>query len=150
MLKRFIQQFSKTTIPSIKIGDAFFLKNDRLEEICLPKIDPVLFGCYLGKNKNKEFHPSFNLLEILSDFTNEKIIVNDRGEIDFLYGKHLRKRHVISIKGSQKKNKLKLVQNQLDENLGYGLFIGISKDRAQILKHIIDRGVFIKRDKQQK
>ncbi|MHA2431196.1 MAG: hypothetical protein ACXACC_09245 [Promethearchaeota archaeon] len=150
MLEDFIQQFSKISIPYKQIGNRFYLKNKRLDKIRLPMLDPNLFGCYLGEIKNKSFHPSFNLLDLLSDYSEEKIHVNDHGEIDFLYGKHIRKKHIISIKGSTKKNRLKLVQNKHDENLGYGMFIGISENKAQILKHILDRGVFIKRDKQQK
>jgi ribosome biogenesis protein Nip4 len=149
MLEEFIRQFSSTPIQYKKIGDSYFLENHRLEEMSLPDTDPFLFGCYLGKIKKGQYFPSFNLLDILSDLTNEKIIVNDHGEIDFLYGKHLRKRHIHTINGLMKENTLKLVQNIHDENLGYGMFIGISDDRAQVLRHILDRGVFIKRDKYQ-
>jgi ribosome biogenesis protein Nip4 len=150
MLEDFVKQFSRTPIQNKKINDSFFLVNNRLEDHSIPDKTPFILGCYLGKIKKNTFFPSFNLLDILSDFTKEKIIVNTRGEIDFLYGKHLRKRHIHSIQGSHKKNTLKLVQNRYDENLGYGLFIGISDDRAQVLRHFLDRGVFIKRDKYQK
>jgi ribosome biogenesis protein Nip4 len=149
MLDDFIDQFSSKGIPWKRIGDSFFLDNPQLETFCLPSIKPTLFGCYLGTIKNNQFAPSFVLLDLISEFTDEKIMVNDRGEIDFLYGKHLRKRHILSIKGSQQKNTMKLVQNIHDENLGYGLFIGVSSKRAQVLRHILDRGVFIKRDKLQ-
>ena len=150
MLEAFVRQFSSTPIRYKKINNSFFLYNTHLEEISLADKDPFLFGCYLGEIKKGQFSPSFNLLDILSNFSDEKIMVNDHGEIDFVYGKHLRKRHIHSIHGLQKKNTLKLVQNINDENLGYGLFIGVSDDRAQVLRHILDRGVFIKRDKYQK
>jgi len=150
MLEDFVKQFSRTPIQYKKINDSFFLVNNRLEDHRIHDKTPIILGCYLGKIKKNTFFPSFNLLDILSDFTKEKIVVNTRGEIDFLYGKHIRKRHVLSIKGSKDKQTLKLVQNCHDENLGYGLFIGLSDDRAQVLRHILDRGVFIKRDKYQR
>jgi ribosome biogenesis protein Nip4 len=150
MLEDFVKQFSKTPIRYEKTNDSFFLANTRLEKHRIPDKTPLILGCYLGKIRNNRFLPSFNLLDILSDFTKEKIVVNTRGEIDFLYGKHIRKRHVLSVKGSKDNNTLKLVQNRHDENLGYGHFIGISDDRAQVLRHILDRGIFIKRDKYQK
>lgn len=149
MLDDFITQFSSTQIQWKKIGDSFFLDNPQLEKNRLVQKKPAIFGYYLGKMKDGQFVPSFNLLDLLSELTDEKIMVNDRGEVDFLYGKHLRKRHIVSIGGSQQKNTMKLVQNIYDENLGYGLFIGISSERAQVLRHILDRGVFIKRDKYQ-
>lgn len=150
MLEDFTKQFTTKLIPFKKIENRFYLMNKRLDKLCFSNIDPDLFGCYLGKIKGDTFHPSFNLLDILSEISNQKIIVNERGEIDFLYGKHLRKKHVIDIKGSREKGILKLVQNEHNENLGYGKFIGITEKKAQILRHRLDRGIFIKRDKNMK
>jgi len=45
---------------------------------------------------------------------------------------------------------VKLVQNKYDENIGYGIFLGDQLESSKILSHRIDRGIFIKRDKQLK
>ena len=149
MLEDFTKQFTTKPIPYIKIENRYYLKNKQLDKISFSNITPAIFGCYLGMIKGNTFHPSFGLLDLLSEISKQKIIVNDRGEIDFLYGKHIRKKHVIEIKGSKEKRILKLVQNEHDENLGYGKFIGISENKAQLMRHIFDRGIFIKRDKNQ-
>ena len=149
MLDDFIKQFTTKTISYIKIENRFYLKNKQLDMISFSNLTPALFGCYLGKVKGNTFHPSFGLLDLLSEISKQKIILNDRGEIDFLYGKHIRKKHVIEIKGSKEKGILKLVQNEQDENLGYEKFIGVSENKAQLMRHILDRGIFIKRDKNQ-
>ena len=149
MLDEFTSQFTKKPIPYIKIGTRFFLENKQLQPLLLSKGTLELFGYFLGEIKKKQFFPSFNLLDLLSEISDESVIVNEWGEIDFLYGKHLRKRHIIDIQGSLEKDCLKLVKNQFDETLGYGRFLGFSEKKAQIVKHVLDRGVFIKRDKHQ-
>ena len=149
MLDRFTHHFTKKTIPHIQIENRVFLENKKLQLLLLDKRTPELFGCFLGEIEKKQFFPSFNLLDLLSEMSDEYIIVNEWGEIDFLYGKHLRKRHIIDVQGSLKKDCLKLVKNHYSETLGYGLFMGFSEKKAQVLKHIFDRGVFIKRDKKQ-
>jgi ribosome biogenesis protein Nip4 len=147
MLEDFINQFTQTPLFYKKINNRYFLENKRLIKLEISELNPELFGCFLGEIKNATFYPSFNLLDILAENSKEKVFVNDIGEIDFLYGKHLRKRHVTKILGSRQKNVLKLVQNEYDENIGYGVFTGFSKNKKQILRHILDRGFFIKIDK---
>jgi ribosome biogenesis protein Nip4 len=149
MLDHFVKQFTNESVDYIKINNSYFLKDEDLEKHLLSQ-KPTLFGLYLGKEVLSKFIPSFNLLDLMSKSSSEKVFVNDFGEIDFLYGKHLRKRHVSSIQGSLKKGVKKLVQNEFDENIGYGIFLGEQKNSSRILTHVLDRGVFIKRDKQLK
>lgn len=146
MLEDFIKQFTQSTIAYIHINDKYYLKNERLQSFCLPEVTPDLFGLYLGKKKKNTFFPSFNLLDVIAQVSDEIIIVNQWGEIDFLYGKNLRKRHISEMKGSKQKGCLKLVQNQKNETLGYGKFIGYSDKKTKVLDHYLDRGIFIKRD----
>ena len=147
MLEEFIKQFTTKTIEYIQIDDKFYKRNNRLKSLELPDRIPTIFGLFLGEIKNDTFYPSFNLLDLIAQDTVEIIIVNTWGEIDFLYGKYLRKRHIISIKGSQDKGRLKLIQNQMGETLGYGRFLGFSDTKVKVANHILDRGVFLKRDK---
>tara|TARA_Y100000310_G_C20384871_1_gene669942 strand:+ start:103 stop:540 length:438 start_codon:yes stop_codon:yes gene_type:complete len=145
MLDTFIKKFTDKEIKFIKIGKKYFLENKKLEENRL-NVKEKSFGLLLGHEEGDKFVPSFNLLDLLSKMSNEKIFVKDIGEMDFLYGKHLRVRHVLRIEGEQKIGFLKLVQNEHDENLGYGKFVG-EEGKIQVLKHRMDRGIFLKRDK---
>jgi len=147
MLEEFIKQFTTKTIEYIQIDEKFYKKNNQLKSLKIPDRTPVLFGLFLGEIKKNTFYPSFNLLDLIAQDTDEIIIVNTWGEMDFLYGKYLRKRHIISIKGSQDKGGLKLIKNQMGETLGYGRFLGISDIKVKVANHILDRGVFLKRDK---
>ncbi|MEM0466837.1 MAG: hypothetical protein QXX20_04490 [Candidatus Thermoplasmatota archaeon] len=130
----------------IQRGHQYFLANKYLENYRLPHPENV-FGVYLGREKNNEFFPSFALLGILAQISCEKVIVSELGELDFLYGKNLKQKHIIKILGKKEDGCLKLVQNIHDENLGYGKLIQDSKSHSQVLKHILDRGIFLKLDR---
>ncbi len=149
MLETFVKQFTEYVVKYVKINNYFFLEDKNLDTFTLSQ-EVTLKGLYLGKEQKHVFIPSCNLLDIIAQHSNEKIIVNDLGELDFLYGNHLRKRHVSSIQGSLTPGTVKLVQNKYDENLGYGIYLGERKESTKILTHCIDRGIFIKRDKQLK
>ncbi|MFH1013778.1 MAG: hypothetical protein V1769_04645 [Thermoplasmatota archaeon] len=149
MLEDFVKQFTDHHIEYVKIKDNYFLLDRHLNSFRLSQ-EATLMGLYLGKENGRLFIPSCNLLDIIARYSDEKIFVNEVGEIDFLYGKDLRKRHVTMIQGSQMKEKVKLVQNSYDETIGYGIFLGFQKDSSKILTHRVDRGIFIKRDKQLK
>ncbi|MBU0498403.1 MAG: hypothetical protein KKC68_00720 [Candidatus Thermoplasmatota archaeon] len=146
MLKHFIHQFTKTEVPYLQIGGKFFLKNPELATYRLPQKEDY-FGIFLGEIRRNTFFPAVGLLDLLSQISVEKVVVNQHGELDFLYGKHLRKRHILSITGTDRPGSLKLVQNEHDENLGYGILAAEKKGSQQVLRHILDRGIFIQRDK---
>jgi len=149
MLTTFVERFTDHPVDYVKKQEQYFLKDTSLEHYLLSQ-EAILIGLYLGKQQGKQFIPSFNLLDIIAPYSEEKVFVNDLGEIDFLYGKHLRKRHIIEIKGILETGRYKLVQNKYDENIGYGIYLGEQKDSVKILHHVLDRGIFIKRDKQLK
>jgi ribosome biogenesis protein Nip4 len=146
MFKQFIHQFISTEISYVQIGDKYFLKNPELASYRLPQNEQY-FGIYLGEIRKNTFYPAVGLLDLLAQISNEKVVVNHHGELDFLYGKHLRKRHIISLSGNTSAGSLKLVQNEHDENLGYGSMVTEKKGSQQVLRHIFDRGIFIQRDK---
>ncbi|MBT3323715.1 hypothetical protein HN681_01720 [archaeon] len=146
MLDTFVKKFTDKEIKFVKIGKKYFLENKKLEENRL-NVKEKFFGLLLGQDREGKFTPSFGLLDLLSKMSNEKIFVKDIGEMDFLYGKHLRVRHVLRIEGEKKIGFLKLVQNEHDENIGYGKYVG-EEGKIQVLKHRMDRGIFLKRDKE--
>ena len=145
MLDTFVKKFTDKEIKFVKIGKKYFLENKKLEENRL-NVKEKFFGLLLGHEENDKFVPSFGLLDLISKMSNEKIFVKDIGEMDFLYGKHLRVRHVLRIEGEKIIGFLKLVQNEHDENLGYGKYVG-EEGKIQVMKHRMDRGIFLKRDK---
>ena len=133
----FIKKFTDKKIEFEKVKNKYFLKND----LKLKNGNVFMPGLYLGEDK-EGFKPSLGLLELLSKLTKEKVFVKDIGEIDFLFKKNLRPRHIERIEGENKVGYLKLVQNEHDENLGYGK---LKKDKR--LKALKDRGDFIRREK---
>ena len=148
MLGDFTAKFTNKKIPCIKLGGKYYLENKPLEKHRLKQKEKV-FGLYLGEEKEGTFIPSFGLLELLSQYSQEKVFVKDIGEIDFLYGKTLRSRHIDHVEGDAKIGFLKLVQNIYDENLGYGKITEDISQAGQVLKPKLDRGLFLKREKKQ-
>jgi ribosome biogenesis protein Nip4 len=142
----FISKFTNAKIEFIKINSKYFLKDDFLTKEKLP-VKEKYFGLFLGEDVNDQFVPSFGLLDWLSTRSKEKVFVKDIGEMDFLYGKPLRSRHVDHVEGETKIGFLKLIQNLNDENLGYGKIVGDFTKTEQVIKPKLDRGLFLKREK---
>ncbi|MDP3918570.1 MAG: hypothetical protein Q8Q35_01525 [Nanoarchaeota archaeon] len=146
MLRDFVVKFTNKEIKFVKIGPKFFLENEELAKHRLD-VNEKIFGLLLGEEIDEQFVPSFGLLDWLSKNSEEKVFVKDMGEMDFLYGKHLRTRHIAKFTGDNKIGFLKLVQNMYDENLGYGKVCGDFEKTNQIIRHRMDRGIFLKREK---
>lgn len=149
MLEDFAAKFTKEKISYKQIGKRFFLEDKELEKAKLKQKEKY-FGLFLGEEIEDNFVPSFAFLEWLAQRSQEKIFVKDIGEMDFLYGKTLRSRHIDHIEGEIKIGFLKLVQNTHNENLGYGKIIGDITKTQQVLKPKLDRGLFLKREKKNK
>lgn len=148
MLTDFAAKFTDEKILFKQIGKRFFMENPVLEKEKLPQNEKY-FGLFLGEEKEDSFVPSFAFLEWLAKRSKEKVFVKDIGEMDFLYGKTLRARHIDHVEGEIKIGYLKLVQNIHDENLGYGKITGDFSQTGQVLKPRLDRGLFLKREKKQ-
>jgi len=149
MLDDFVAKFTDEKIHAIQIGNKFFLENKELEK-CKLKQKERIFGVFLGEEKDGNFVPAFGLLDWLSERSKEKVFVKDIGEMDFLYGKNLRARHIDHVDGETKVGFLKLIQNIHDENLGYGKISGDFSKTEQVIKAKLDRGIFLKREKSSK
>src|SRR3989338_6051032 len=98
----------------------------------------------------EDFTAKFTQEKISFKKIGNKLFLEDIGEIDFLYGKTLRSRHIDHVEGEIKIGFLKLVQNMYDENLGYGKITGDFAKTEQVLKPKVDRGLFLKREKKLK
>jgi ribosome biogenesis protein Nip4 len=106
--------------------------------------DIYSLGLFLGEEKTG-FNPSPALMDLISKFPDaqsKKIFVNKKAEWMFLCG-----RNVLSDSFARNPNNLSeglvFVQNERDENLGYGLF---KMEDTMIIKHILDKGRYLRID----
>ena len=141
MIDLFISKFTETKVDYTKIDREYFVIPKRLNEI-KQDLKPELIGLFLGKDSKTKFYPSLPLLDILAKTSKEKVIVKDIGEMDFIYGKNLRARHIERIEGENKPGFFKLVMNKKGECLGYGK---LEKDNK--VKNILDKGDYLRREK---
>lgn len=139
MIEEFIQKFTDKKIKGvIKIRNRFYTADKPLLDLA-SKIDkePYAIGAFLGEIKNNKFCPSIALLELLSELSDRKVFVNGKAEWLFLCRRDVLRQ---SIMKSNAKQGLVLVQNEHDENLGYG------EIKGKIVKNLLDRGDFLRRE----
>ena len=137
-MKQFISKFTDEEPEYVTIRNTYYLKNPFLEEIrnkVNRRIDHLSIP--LGEGK-KKFKPSLYLLEWLSHRTKEKVYVNKKAEWLYLCGRDL---FSDSIEKDTSKERLVLVQNNIDENIGYGL------KQGKKIKNLLDRGDFLRRER---
>jgi len=143
----FVKQFTKEQVKELdsveKIGRKYFFVKDELKAL-KDKIDlePFSVGLLIGELKDNKFVPSLALLDILCKYSDTKVYLNKKGQEMFLYGRDVFEENII--KGS-KKDGVVLVQNENDENLGYGELI--IKSKKKLLKNILDKGDYLRREK---
>ena len=137
MLK-FIKQFTDKELGDVvQIANRYYLSKG-LEYSETPRH----IGIFLGENIENEFHPSIELIEILSKMSNKKVFINDKSEWIFLNGKDILGKAITKANVS---NGLVFVQNKNDENLGYGKFIlDIKRKDEIVVKNILDRGHYLR------
>ena len=97
----------------------------------------------MGEIKDNKFVPGLALLDLISRYSDKKVFLNQKGQEMFLYGRDVFEENIT--KGKDKEGFV-LVQNQQDENLGYGEMI--AKKKKNMLKCILDKGDFLRRDRQ--
>lgn len=144
MINTFISKFTNEKFEFIEIDNNYFLANKDILEFSTK--DCLMIGLPMGKVVKNKFKPSLALLSLLNQCSNEKVIVKDIGEIDFIYGKDLKARCVERIVGEDKKGFLKLIVNKNDECLGYGKIVG-NLEGGKVVKSLLDIGDFLRREK---
>jgi len=146
LFKKFTTQFTNEDILDVRrVGRNFYQAEERLWEIKNGiNRDIYSLGLHLGEEK-MGFSPSPALIDLISrlpDAQSKKIFVNKKAQWMFLCG-----RNVLSASISSNPNNLSeglvFVQNEHDENLGYGLF---KKEDTLIIKHILDKGRYLRID----
>ena len=101
----------------------------------------------MGKLKKGIFFPSFNLLKMLANVANNKIVVNPKAAWLFICGRDILKDGLVRIYGSQRRGKYTLILNKYGECLGFGRIVGSfdGTGNAVLVKNVLDLGDFLRR-----
>lgn len=142
-INKFISQFTDEKIKGIKkIGRKYFLVDSTQDKVSA-SIDqePVSIGLFLGEHK-KRFEASLALLDLIAKTSDRKAFVNKEAEWLFLCGRDVFEKNMVR---ETVKEGIVLVQNEANENLGFGL---LSKKGGELLiKNILDKGVYLRSKK---
>ncbi|MFH1174925.1 MAG: hypothetical protein V1725_07355 [archaeon] len=138
----FVKHFTQEHIPAVRIGKRYYQLPAKLAEV-QKKISRDLFcgGIPLGEEK-REFMPSIALLEMIAMHSDKKAVINKKSAWLFLCGRDVFAGGIISL---AVQSGPVLVQNELDENLGLGMVE--RKGKTLIIKNVLDRGNFLRRER---
>ncbi len=141
-LNEFISIFANIAMENVvKHGRKYYDVSPELQ-VMSDNISSDLFsiGVFLGEDSGN-FIPSLALLEILARQSTRKVFLNKKSEWLFLCGRDVFEQGIIR---KNVDDGLVLVQNEHDENLGYGRLYQKGKDL--FVKNILDRGDFLRRE----
>jgi len=144
----FVKEFTKEEIAELskikKIGRSYYLLSEELEKtMATCGVEPFSAGMFYGEMSGSRFKPSFTLLTLLSKHTARKALVGEKGQTLFLYRNNL---FPESIKRLGAESGFVLVENERGEILGYGEVKEVREQK--IVKHILDRSDFLRREPQ--
>ena len=125
----------------------FYLLNPRLRAIA--KSDFYCAGRYLGKVKNGVFFPSFNLLNMLAEVAQNKVVVDRKAAWLFICGRDLFRKGITQAQGSQRRGDFTLVMNEYGECLGFGKITNTvreAQDNTVVIRNVLDVGDFLRRE----
>ncbi|MHA1750835.1 MAG: NIP7 pre-PUA domain-containing protein [Candidatus Helarchaeota archaeon] len=109
---------------------------------------PYYLGIYFGDLKNESLFFSLNSLQVINNLTTKKIMVNKQGELKFIYGKNLQKKHIIKIFSNFNPLDKMIIINNKNEVLGLGKTIypiNIKFNNNIKIKNIIDIGWYLRK-----
>ncbi len=140
-LKQFVEKFCNFELENIhKMGRKYYQADPLLWNYSKDiKRDLFHIGLFLGETK-KAFIPSLALLEIISKKSQKKVFLNERGEWLFTCKRDVFQENITK---SNIQNGLCLVQNEKDENVGYGV---LQHGGKHMLKPLLDKGDFLRRE----
>ena len=147
MIEEFILKFTYNKIEGIKkIRNSYYLISKEIQQL-IDKIsyEPEYAGVFLGEIKKKNFQPSVALIEILSGLSDKKMFLDSHASWLYLCGRDAMAKSIIK---SNVNRGLVLVQDERDNNLGYGQIMGklLPKTDKIVVKNILDKGDFIRRE----
>ena len=146
VFNKFTKQFTDRELSDVhRVGRNFYQAEQRLWDIKNGiNRDIYSLGLFLGEEK-MGFSPSPALIELISKFPDaqsKKVFINKKSEWLFLCGRNVLSESILKNPSALSEG-LVLVQNEQDENLGYGLF---KKEDTLIIKHILDKGRYLRLD----
>jgi len=144
MIHEYIKQFTDKKYDNIiKVRKKYYLVNPDL--LAFSKTideEPFSIGIPMGEEKHKMFRASVALLEMVAKDSERTIQVDEKAEWLFLCGRDIFRKAIVG--GHFIREGLILVQNTKNENLGLGKKV---HDGQVSIKHIIDRGDFLRRER---
>lgn len=150
-LEKFTQQFIGKRILDernvILIENKLFLIDEKMKEI-LNKVNkrPFYLGMYIGKSKGDKFFPSFALLKKISNYTNNKIWIDDKTEWLFTCGRDIFSEGITNVTGHKDKGGVSLIFNRQNDLLGFGKITQKIDRQGVVVKNILDIGDFFRRE----
>lgn len=108
---------------------------------------PFSMGVFLGTASKPIFIPSFQLLDILLANTEKKVILKLRSSWLFVCGRDILIKGISDYSPDLKPGDLVLLESPNGECLGFGEWKG---EKNLAVRHILDRGDFLRREKKRK
>ncbi len=148
--EEFIASFTPQKFELYRIRKECFLLHEGQKEIIdtihrESRTLPTYAGTYIGSEGNGSrgvFTPSFVLLELLAAHSSKKVFIDDKSAWLFLCDRDIFESGIVKKEKGLTIGDLVLVQNERDENLGYGL---LQPGQVRI-KNLRDRGDFLRRE----
>lgn len=104
-------------------------------------------GLYLGKIKNGTFFPSFNLLNMVTPFANNKVVLDRKAAWLFICGRDVFRKGIIKFTGCRQRGDYALVMNEFGECLGFGVVTGNFEENGKVaVRNLLDIGDFLRRE----
>ena len=136
-IDKFVSQFTDKQIPNIeKIGKKYFLVNAEQKKMSEDvEKKPFSMGVFLGEQRhNFEASPAF--VDMIAKLSDKKVFINKESEWLFLCGRDVFDKSIVK---RNVESGIVLVQNENDENLGFG------KLSSNGVKNILDKGVYLRK-----
>lgn len=144
-LKEFLKEYDQEEIKNtVTRGRRIFLIKKELMFIKEMKEKFFSAGLPLGEATSKGFKPSFALLDLIKN-TKNKVMISEKAEWLFLCGRDAFKKSII--KEYEPKERF-LVINEKEEVLGIGK--KEKKGKKEVIKNLLDRGDFLRREEGRK
>lgn len=127
-----------------RIGKNYYYASKELQELRNSiKLDAFSLGIYLGEEK-EGFLPSPALIDLISKMPGseqKKVYINKKAEWLFLCARNILEPSIVKNPHNIKEG-LVFVQNEQDENLGYGIFR--REGKQLVIRNILDKGKYLR------
>jgi ribosome biogenesis protein Nip4 len=145
-LEKFTENFTGKKIDCLQLRNGFYLNNPDLAKIKAGiNQEPFSAGLFLGEIRKNMFVPGTPLLDMISKTSDRKIFVNRKTAWLFLCGRDIFGSGIVK---ANVENGMVLVQNELDENLGYGEIVAdLSLKDKVVVENLFDKGDFLRRER---